>query len=180
MRRQIVVDYINTVPLSAKLGYGEVNGIGDGMWVWYGRDFDSLNRALKGAVDTPEAALAYKQALSLFIAQRRPAHYLGAGAQDLEELTNTHLRVLAQAGVITPQLRDLASKQKLHPASGTGVAPPAANSFTTRKASNAVRTHLVDPAGRLAPVQPRPPRPDGRQHAQRRSAEGRHRARCAA
>jgi membrane peptidoglycan carboxypeptidase len=142
VRRQIVVDYINTVPLSAKLGYGEVNGIGDGMWVWYGRDFDSLNRALKGAVDTPEAALAYKQALSLFIAQRRPAHYLGAGAKDLEELTNTHLRVLAQAGVITPQLRDLAAAQKLHPASGTGVAPPAANSFTTRKASNAVRTHL--------------------------------------
>ena len=142
VRRQIVVDYINTVPLSAKLGYGEVNGIGDGMWVWYGRDFDSLTRALKGPVDTAEAALAYKQALSLFIAQRRPAHYLGAGAQDLEELTNTHLRVLAQAGVITPQLRDLASRQKLHPASGTGIAPPAANSFTTRKASNAVRTHL--------------------------------------
>jgi membrane peptidoglycan carboxypeptidase len=142
VRRQIVVDYINTVPLSAKLGYGEVNGIGDGMWVWYGRDFDSLNRALKGPVDTPEAALAYKQALSLFIAQRRPAHYLGAGAKDLEELTNTHLRVLAQAGVITPTLRDLAAAQKLHPASGTGVAPPAANSFTTRKASNAVRTHL--------------------------------------
>ncbi|MDQ2991133.1 MAG: transglycosylase domain-containing protein, partial [Pseudomonadota bacterium] len=147
VRRQIVVDYINTVPLSAKLGYGEVNGIGDGMWVWYGRDFDSLNRALKTPVTTPEAALAYKQALSLFIAQRRPAHYLGAGAQDLEELTNTHLRVLAQAGVITPQLRDLASKQKLHPASGTGIAPPAANSFTTRKASNAVRTHLSNLLG---------------------------------
>ena len=143
VRRQIVVDYINTVPLSAKLGYGEVNGIGDGMWVWYGRDFNSLNRALRGPVDTPEAALAYKQALSLFIAQRRPAHYLGAGAQDLEELTNTHLRVLAQAGVITPALRDLAAAQKLHPAAGTGVAPPAANSFTTRKASNAVRTHLA-------------------------------------
>ncbi|MFC0133916.1 glycosyl transferase family 51 [Massilia eurypsychrophila] len=142
-RRQIVVDYINTVPLSAKLGYGEVNGIGDGMWVWYGRNFDDLNRALRGAIDTPDAALAYKEALSLFIAQRRPAHYLGAGSDDLEELTNVHLRVLAQAGVITPKLRDLATSQKLHPASGTGVAPPAANSFTTRKASNAVRTHLA-------------------------------------
>ena len=40
VRRQIVVDYLNTVPLSAKLGYGEVNGVGDGMWVWYGRDFE--------------------------------------------------------------------------------------------------------------------------------------------
>src|SRR5450830_1011692 len=142
-RRQIVVDYINTVPLSAKLGYGEVNGIGDGMWVWYGRDFATVNQTLNGKLDTPDAALIYKEALSLFIAQRRPAHYLGAGASDLEELTNAHLRVLANAGIITPQLRDLASKQKLHPASGTGVAPPAANSFTTRKAANAVRTHLA-------------------------------------
>jgi membrane peptidoglycan carboxypeptidase len=142
-RRQIVVDYLNTVPLSAKVGYGEVNGIGDGMWVWYGRDFDAVNRALRGTVGTPDAALAYKQALSLMIAQRRPAHYLGAGSQDLEDLTNVHLRVLAQAGIITPQLRDMASRQKLHPAAGTGVAPPAANSFTTRKAANAVRTHLA-------------------------------------
>ena len=52
-RRQIVLDYLNTVPLSAKLGYGEVNGIGDGMWVWYGRDFDQVNRALRGTVGTP-------------------------------------------------------------------------------------------------------------------------------
>jgi len=36
-RRKIVVNYLNTVPLSAKSGFGEVNGIGDGMWVWYGR-----------------------------------------------------------------------------------------------------------------------------------------------
>jgi membrane peptidoglycan carboxypeptidase len=143
VRRQIVVDYLNTVPLSAKVGYGEVNGIGDGMWVWYGRDFQELNRLLNGAGDSPQAALAYKQALSLMIAQRRPAHYLGAGAHDLEELTNTHLRVLAQAGIITPQMRDAASGQKLHPASGTGVAPAPANSFVTRKASNAVRTHLA-------------------------------------
>ncbi len=142
-RRQIVVDYLNTVPLSAKLGYGEVNGIGDGMWVWYGRDFADLNRVLAGPITTPAQALAYKQALSLMIAQRRPAHYLGAGAQDLEDLTNVHLRVLAQAGVITPQLRDLALSVKLHPSTASGVLPAEPNAFVTRKASNAVRAHLA-------------------------------------
>ena len=141
-RRQIVVDYLNTVPLSAKPGYGEVNGIGDGMWVWYGRDFATVNQTLKGKLDSPDAALTYKQALSLMIAQRRPAHYLGAGDEDLEQLTNTHLRVLAQAGVIPPKLRDAALKVKLAPSTGSGVTPPAANSFVSRKASNAVRTHL--------------------------------------
>ncbi|HEX8612005.1 MAG TPA: transglycosylase domain-containing protein [Telluria sp.] len=142
-RRQIVIDYLNTVPLSAKLGYGEVNGIGDGMWVWYGRDFAAMNKVLKNDPHSADAALVYKQALSLMIAQRRPAHYLGAGANDLENLTNTHLRVLAQAGVITPQLRDAALAVKLEPAKGSGVAPPAANAFVSRKASNAVRTHLA-------------------------------------
>ena len=140
-RRQIVVDYLNTVPLSAKSGYGEVNGIGDGMWVWYGRDFDAVNQALTGKL-TPAAVLAYKEALSLMIAQRRPAHYLGAGKDDLEQLTNTHLRVLAQAGVISPALRDAALKVRLEPSTSSGVTPPAANTFVSRKAANAVRAHL--------------------------------------
>ena len=141
-RRQIVLDYLNTVPLSAKVGYGEVNGIGDGMWVWYGRDFNKVTAALKGGMDNPDAVLAYKEALSLMIAQRRPAYYLGAGEADLETLTNSHLRVLAQAGVITPQLRDAALAVKLHPALGSGVEAPPANAFVSRKASNAVRNHL--------------------------------------
>ena len=141
-RRQIVLDYLNTVPLSAKLGYGEVNGLGDGMWVWYGRDFNTVSQTLKGRMDTPESVLVYKEALSLMIAQRRPAYYLGAGEADLETLTNSHLRVLAQAGVITPQLRDAALAVKLKPALGSGVEAPAANAFVSRKASNAVRNHL--------------------------------------
>jgi len=141
-RRQIVLDYLNTVPLSAKPGYGEVNGIGDGLWVWYGRDFDATSKLLKGPMNTPDAVTAYKEALSLMIAQRRPAYYLGAGEHDLETLTNSHLRVLAQAGVISPQLRDAALKVALHPAQGSGVAAPGADAFVSRKAVNAVRNHL--------------------------------------
>lgn len=38
-RQQILVHYLNFVPLSAKAGVGEVNGIGDGLAAWYGRDF---------------------------------------------------------------------------------------------------------------------------------------------
>ena len=168
-RRQIVVDYINTVPLSAKLGYGEVNGIGDGMWVWYGRDFADRQQRLEGQSSTrPMRALVYKEALSLFIAQRRPAHYLGAGANDLEELTNTHLRVLApgrrhHAAAARPGH----ATQKLHPASGTGVAPPAANSFTHAQGGQRRAHPPGRPAGRHPPVQPRPPRSVGGQHAER-------------
>jgi membrane peptidoglycan carboxypeptidase len=146
-RQRIVLEYLNTVPLSAKPGYGEVNGIGDGMWVWYGRDFAQLNRILSSNAVTPEFALVYKEALSLMIAQRRPAYYLGAGEKDLETLTNSHLRVLAQAGVISPQLRDATLGVTLHPALHSGVAPPPANTFVTRKAANAVRNHLANLLG---------------------------------
>jgi membrane peptidoglycan carboxypeptidase len=146
-RRRIVLEYLNTVPLSAKLGYGEVNGIGDGMWVWYGRDFAEVNRILASKTVTPEFALVYKEALSLMIAQRRPAYYLGSGEKDLELLTNSHLRVLAQAGVISPALRDAAIGVTLHPALASGVAPPPANTFVTRKAANAVRNHLANLLG---------------------------------
>ena len=30
-RRQIVVDYLNSTPLAARAGFGEVNGLGDGL-----------------------------------------------------------------------------------------------------------------------------------------------------
>ena len=39
-RRQIVVDYLNSTPLSARAGFGEVNGLGDGLWAWFGTDFE--------------------------------------------------------------------------------------------------------------------------------------------
>ena len=139
-RRQIVADYLDTVPLSAQAGVGEVNGLGDGMWAWYGRDFDEVQRLLRPLDRSPgspapawlpvaaspaqallapppptlaEQALAFKQALSLLVAQRRPSYYLGKGAARLEPLTNSHLRVMAEAGVISPALRDAALPQPL-------------------------------------------------------------------
>jgi membrane peptidoglycan carboxypeptidase len=45
-RRQIVVDYVNGVPLSAVPGGGEVIGLGDGLAAWYGASFEDMNRWL--------------------------------------------------------------------------------------------------------------------------------------
>lgn len=145
VRHQLVVDYLNTVPLAARPGYGEVNGIGDGMWVWYGRDFAQVNTLLRGAPDAAqpsrEQALAYKQALSLVIAQRRPSYYLGDSQSDLEELTDSHLRLLASQGVISSALRDAALALKLADG-GTARPAVAAPSFVARKASTALRSQL--------------------------------------
>ncbi len=142
VRRQIVVDYLNTVPLSAKPGYGEVNGIGDGMWVWYGRDFAEISQALNGKLDQAATAQIYKQVLSLLIAQRRPSYYLDQGGADLEQLTNSHLRILANAGVISVAQRDAALKVSLMPTGKNGNQHGANNSFVSRKAANAMRTYV--------------------------------------
>lgn len=151
-RQRIVLDYLNTVPLSAKPGFGEVNGIGDGMWAWYGRDFGEINSLLGKTTDGDDdgerllrRALAYKQALSLMIAQRRPTHYLAGGAQGLSALTDSHLRLLAEAGIIQPALRDAALAMPLKLREDPALAPPA--SFVTRKAVNALRTHLAGQLG---------------------------------
>ena len=46
-RRQIVVDYLNSTPLAARAGFGEVNGLGDGLYAWFGSDFAEVNRVLR-------------------------------------------------------------------------------------------------------------------------------------
>jgi membrane peptidoglycan carboxypeptidase len=45
-RQRIVRDYLNSVPLSAVPGHGEVHGMAEGLRVWYGADFDQVNQAL--------------------------------------------------------------------------------------------------------------------------------------
>ncbi len=142
-RRQIVVDYLNTVPLSAQAGFGEVNGIGDGLWAWYGRDFAEVNRLLAtpGApLLSQPSALPFKQALSLMIAQRRPSYYLSEGEPTLLLLTDSYLRLLAGAGIIAPALRDAALPLSLKLQTQVATARPA--SFVERKAVTAVRAKL--------------------------------------
>lgn len=116
-RKQLVLDYVNSVPLSAAPGAGEVNGLGDGMFVWYGADFDDMNRLLKqkevNAADLDQQAQALKQVISLMIAHRRPSYYLVHGHTDLAVLSNSYVRLLAQNGVISAELGEAAQAQPL-------------------------------------------------------------------
>ncbi len=116
-RKRIVRDYLNSVPLSAAYGHGEVHGIADGLRLWFGADFAEANRLLdsrRNAETSYEAqGLALRQVLSLLIAQRRPSYYLGAGRDDMAELTDSHIRLLANGGVISTRLRNAALQQKV-------------------------------------------------------------------
>lgn len=142
-RRRIVLDFVNSVPLGAVPGAGEVNGLGDGLWAWYGRDFDDANRRLAAAEEMPAAAAApFKEALSLFIAQRRPTDLLAENSGRLAELTDSHLRLLARDGIISTRLRDAALAAQLKRLDKAPALPPV--SFVERKAVNAARSNLAD------------------------------------
>ncbi|SDI35663.1 transglycosylase domain-containing protein [Pseudomonas abietaniphila] len=111
-RQRVVRDYLNSVPLSAVPGHGEVHGMAEGLRVWYGADFDRTNQLLASPATDPKTmaakGLALREVLSLVIAQRRPSHYLAKGRKELADLTDSHIRLLAQNKVIHQALADAA------------------------------------------------------------------------
>ncbi|MCX6111599.1 MAG: transglycosylase domain-containing protein [Proteobacteria bacterium] len=150
-RQRVVTDYINSVPLGAIPGAGEIRGIGHGLVAWHGASFSQVNELLAD-INSPVAdpallkakALAYKEVMSLFLAQRRPAYYLVQNRDDLKELTDHHLALMVKAGVITPAFKDAVDQAELSFRSGNIIFQPERLNFVERKAANAVRVHLLN------------------------------------
>jgi membrane peptidoglycan carboxypeptidase len=157
-RKQIACDYINSLPLASSAGLGEVSGLGDGLWAWFGADFAETNRLLAakegdpgildGVKDTKrerERARAYRRTLSLLLAANRPSHYLQRNREALNDRVDSYLRLLGEAGVISPRLRDLALDVELNFRKKAPETPPV--SFYERKATDAVRAALISTLG---------------------------------
>jgi membrane peptidoglycan carboxypeptidase len=141
-RQRIVLHYLNTVPLSARPGAGEVTGLGDGLQLWHGADPREVTRLLADPdADPARRGEAYAQVLSLLLAERRPSHYLLRDRGALAELVRTYLPLLAGVGIIDPQLRDSALAWRM-PEQLPAPPPPAAE--TTSKATTAFRAHLLE------------------------------------
>lgn len=149
-QKRIVRDYFNSLPLAATAANGEVNGLGDGLWAWYGADFGEVNRLLNTPVQSLAPAeqqkqgLAFREVLSLLIATRSPQRYLGSGSGDLAGETDRNLRALCAAGIISPDLRNRALMQ--HPPLRLP-APPAEMNYVENKANNLVRENLCELLG---------------------------------
>lgn len=152
-RQRILTEYLNSVPLSAAQGHGEVLGISDGLWAWYGTDFDEANRLLRsdaGALDEADLtrrAQIYRQVLSLMLAQRRPSFYLasGSGQEALKELTDQQLRRMFGAGIIPGELGTASLQAEIQPllAAPALPAPP----FVELKAQSQIRSSLLSLLG---------------------------------
>jgi membrane peptidoglycan carboxypeptidase len=144
-REHIVLDYLNSTPLSARPSFGEINSLGDGLWAWFGHDIPEISNALA----LPESDLHslgvkagyYREIVALILAQRRPTYYLLTSRDALDGLIDASLDRLAEAKVISTQLRDATKNVRLHFLPEPP--PPTQLSFLDQKATNALRTHLL-------------------------------------
>jgi membrane peptidoglycan carboxypeptidase len=144
-RQRIVLHYLNTVPLSARPGGGEVTGLGEGLQLWHGADPGEVTRLLSDPDSDPaRRGRAYAQVLSLLLAERRPSHYLLRDRRALGELVRTYLPLLASVGIIDSQLRDSALAWRL-PEELPSPAQPVGE--TASKATTAFRAHLLELLG---------------------------------
>lgn len=148
-RQKAIVDALNLMPLAGFPGHGEVIGLGDGLALWYDADFGAVNRALYAPVrtdaDLRARALAMKQVMSLVIAQRRPAYYLGKGRKELEALTESYLRLMAAGGAIDRQVAEAATRARLR--FNDTPPPPERLPADTAKAGTAIRVQLANLLG---------------------------------
>jgi membrane peptidoglycan carboxypeptidase len=146
-QRVVIRDYINSIPLSATPGHGEVSGLGDGLAVWYGANFGEVNQLLGAPEDglqppqMEERGRAYRQVLSLFLALRQPSTYLLRNPGALAAQTDRYLGALCEGGVISSRLRDAALRERIPLKPRAPVAP--VGDFVANKATNAVRAQLL-------------------------------------
>src|SRR3546814_12946913 len=79
-RRQLVVDVLNSTPLAGRVGHGEVIGLGEGLALWFGADFNRANALLlnsgDGDANLPDAVSAFSPFLALLFAHLLPSFYL--------------------------------------------------------------------------------------------------------
>ncbi|CAM5219712.1 glycosyl transferase [Alishewanella longhuensis] len=82
-----------------------------------------MNQLLLDSNPTAEHGQALRQVLALFIAQRRPSFYLLQGRNELEQLVDSHLRLLRQYGIVNQAWFAAASSQQLRFTQATRSAP---------------------------------------------------------
>jgi membrane peptidoglycan carboxypeptidase len=144
-REQFIVDYLNTVPLGAMPGAGEINGLLNGLRAWFAMNPENVMAALNEPRITPEKAQACKHVLALVYAVHAPTHYLVNARAALESRVDAYTELLRSAGIVGGELAAMMRYAPLEFASQAPTDDPP--QFVERKAVNAIRTKLVDLLG---------------------------------
>ena len=146
-REETICNYINSIPLAARRGQGEVIGLADGLRDWYGADFRETNRLLAadervlGPKQRLARARAFREVLSLLLALREPTRDLAHHDDLLESKVDRYLEPLSRSGVISARLRDAALKINQHTRPNSPDRIP--ENFIANKGPNAIRMALL-------------------------------------
>jgi membrane peptidoglycan carboxypeptidase len=138
-RREIVLDYLNTMPLAAAPGYGEVQGLGNGLRAWFDLDLDTVQEALAAPASGTAKADAYKHVLALLYAVRAPTRYLADDTALLDKKITAYGDLLVKAGVID---RDLYRNLRDIPLRFGGRVDQPPIDFAERRAATAIREEV--------------------------------------
>jgi len=141
VRQEIILDYLNTMPLSAAPAHGEVNGLGEGLRVWFGESLQSACGDLKLPSTSVRKAAAYRRMLTLLAAVRAPTFYLRDNRTALEGRVLRYVGLLTRAGIIDTQLEALLVRSPVQVSSS--YTSPTASFAPDRKGVNAIRHQLA-------------------------------------
>ena len=161
-RRQIVSDYINSLPLAATPAKGEIIGLADGLRAWFGVDPYQVNQLLlltdeeaRAASKFDARARAYREAVSLLLAAKRPSAFLIDNREALVRRVDTYLILLAKEGIISMELRDAALA--IRPLFRDHVVSNVVSNVVTKKPQDAVPDVLHETVHTIPP----PPEQEG-------------------
>src|SRR5262245_44772839 len=144
-RERIIVDYLNTVPLAAAPGYGEIHGLGEGLHAWFGLRLNEVVRDLNTPANSQAKIHAFKHVLTLLISVRAPSVFLADERDSLEDKVGQFSRLMARDGIIDA---DFAAALQATPINflSSGPLPPQPSSVKN-KAANAIRYTMMESLG---------------------------------
>lgn len=144
-RERIVVDYFNTVPLAAAPGYGEIHGLGEGLYAWFGTELKEALSAITEPGLSARKVTVYKQMLTLLVSVRSPSAFLVDDRAGLEEKVRRFAKLMAREGIIDREMADAIETTPVEYL-GTGPVTPQPSSYKN-KAANAVRITTMEYLG---------------------------------
>jgi membrane peptidoglycan carboxypeptidase len=144
-RRQIILDYLNSVPLAAAPGYGEVYGLGNGLHAWFGIDLAEAQAILRDPKDEGRKQPVFKHILALICSARAPSFYLRTNRAALEARVGFYTKMLQDSGAITPRFGAGVRSARLQFVTRAGKS--ARVPYVERKATNTIRTQLLRTLG---------------------------------
>lgn len=149
-QQETIREYFNSMPLSSYPRHGEVIGFAEGLKMWFGTDFNDLNRALSkpesemSDTELAEAARYYRQSLSLIMAVKKPSAYLLRERAELEKRIDDYLKLMVDDNIISERMKNAVLAQRVEYTNPATVERPVEN---RQKAAEALQIDLLKTLG---------------------------------